>query len=324
MNRGAGDATRCILLCILCPCLVFSPAWAAECRPTVVLDGQAAVVSDVSRMLRQRGIATFADESDCPAVRAQVTRRGSKLDVIILLQEVRRCERLVEDPSTAATLIESWARSDISQPLLFGHGVEQGQGRGQGTSPVVTVSRFPDFQVFARPEVSIGTTGVAWLGASLGACIRAGRACLGMRLRLGGDVTPAKNGDLAALRFFTDLLATVDVPLGVGRVTFSPGVGAGIGWLRTAVVTDDGNAGTVGDGGLRLDVHGVASLALFRGLALDLSLSLSGVFLGSGDVNLYLPDRKTDPMEMPGTEPHLPQVPWGFLRAGVGLRWTTF
>lgn len=290
---------RAVLGALVLGCLYSASgaALAAECGPTVILEGEAGLVQTVGRTLRHRGIAVegpgSGEEDECPAVRAEVTRRGARLDVIVLAQEVRRSERLVEDTATAATLIESWARSDISAPLLVGHWVPRPPDAAtpeEVVSPALPRRHLLALHVYARAEVAVGNTGALWPGGSFGGCVRVGPTCIGLRLRIGGDARAVTNGDLAALRLATDMLATLDVPVRLGRWTLWPGVGLGVGWLRTALANDDGDAGTVGDGGIRTDLHLDASYALLHGLALDVSLSLGGAFLGSGDVSLDLPD----------------------------------
>lgn len=300
------------------------------CTATIHLEGEADLVAPIARVLKRHGIGDQAGTAGtgCPLLRARIERRGELLGVTIV-ELVRHSDRLVADAETAATVIESWARSDISAPLLSARPLALRAAAPPPpplpSAPVAPPPR-PRFAVSVLAEFSAGTNGTdssEWLGARVHGCLLLGPIRLGLLFRMAGDIQPSRLGDLLMQRLGTDLLLAADLPLDAGRLTVSPGVGLGIGWLRTSLLDDDGDRGSISDGGLRADVHLVLSLRLWRGLFADGALSLSGAFLGSGDTLLDLPLRMRDPAEKMAMDMGLTAPPWGLLRTGLGLRWSS-
>ena len=100
----------------LTACLLVSAPFAVAqaCPPSVALSGDDALVRTVGDLLAARGIT--APTTRCPAVRARVERRGAQLVVDGDGPDGARIERAVGEPATAASVIESWARSDVAAP----------------------------------------------------------------------------------------------------------------------------------------------------------------------------------------------------------------
>ncbi len=291
-------------------------AQAATCRPAVTLEGEAELVGSVAQALQQRGIDTVAGPG-CPLLRARVERRGSWLSVSIS-EEVRHAERLLASAEGAATLIESFARSDISAPLLLGHpvaGMEKSPAP-PAVAPLLAVSppAAPSpgavrYTAGLLLEAAGGNDGSFWLGASVHLCARIGRFCLGALARVAAQVPELISGFDQILRLSTEALLLAELPLRLGRVTLLPGLGFGVGWLYSGASV----SGVANSGGLRAEARLVAGVPLHRGLTLDLGLVLSGAFPGNNNF-------ATDP----GDPDHdhgvlLPAAPFGFLRGVVGL-----
>lgn len=92
-------------------------AWADPCPPSVRLTGDPALVAEIARELGGRGIGVVVD-GRCPSPHAHVARRGARLVVVIDNADGSSTERIVREAGTAATVIESFTRTDVAMPLL--------------------------------------------------------------------------------------------------------------------------------------------------------------------------------------------------------------
>ncbi len=211
---------------------------ATRCQPAAVLSGENELVTRLEVDLLSRQIATTA-AAGCPAVRAHVTQQEREIAVQIEDWDGRISERVVTDTAAAATLIESWARRDISHPLLALSRTETTATPPppEPAGPVVSaapaaLTRLVDLR--AAGDISSGFDGSMWFGGHLSGCVRADPVCVGAQARLAYD--PAINGETGRVgtrRIAADLLLIVDFPLSWERVSFTPGVGVGVGWVRS-------------------------------------------------------------------------------------------
>jgi hypothetical protein len=85
------------------------------CPPAAEVTGDSA--EKIAPLLAARGVAA-SPPAGCPLTRARVTRNARGLAVALVTPDGRRSERLVSTAEVAATWIESWARGDLSDPLL--------------------------------------------------------------------------------------------------------------------------------------------------------------------------------------------------------------
>src|SRR5262245_31855599 len=93
-------------------------AEAAACPRDAVLAGDDALVTELGELLRRRGIDGAADDDTCPTVRARVERRGGGYVVAVRAADGEQIERVVGELATAATVNESFTRTDVAAPLL--------------------------------------------------------------------------------------------------------------------------------------------------------------------------------------------------------------
>src|SRR5450432_683376 len=94
---------------------------AEACVPTVRLGGDPTRVAEVSAALAARGVETTA-MSGCPVVAVTLEARGKTTLVSMTGSDERVLSRAVTDARTAATVIESWVRTDVEAPLLARRG----------------------------------------------------------------------------------------------------------------------------------------------------------------------------------------------------------
>src|SRR5689334_14188874 len=92
-------------------------AEAAACPRDAVIAGDGALVEEIAAVLRRRGIEGGPDDPSCPAVRAKISRRDGAYVVDVTSADGGQVERVVGELATAATVIESFTRSDVAAPL---------------------------------------------------------------------------------------------------------------------------------------------------------------------------------------------------------------
>ncbi len=286
--------------------------------------------------LRGDGIETVPMGA-CPAVRVSVTRRGEVISVFIDDADGRTSTREVGTVEAAATLVETWVRSDLSfaglEARLAATGPAATSGEAETTrtnpepQPIADQVQTPTdehsrFRVGLAAEASGGYDGSAWFGGRLGGCVRLGPACVGLTGRVAYD--PGVAGDTKELdghRLALDGRAVADFPVEWRKVSLVPGVGIGGGWFRshgyavrdeerdnTGENADEENkSGVVKDtGGLRIDAHLALLVLLRHSLALELDL-------GTG---ISVPSHTTP---YSGEGLYLAGEPRGFIRGGLGL-----
>lgn len=301
------------------------------CRPSVSLEGGIELVGPIAQVLRQRGIGEKVDPG-CPLVRAAVERRGAEV-LVRVVEENRRSERLAADTTAAATFIESWARTDISAPLLAAPAFSSDPvpvPAALPPAPVPSLPGAPRYSLGASAEAAVDVRGAAWLGAALHGCGRAGPLCIGALWRVTSDL-PEVNGDgLRTHRLSTELLLTIDLPLRLRRFVLAPGIGLGVGWLHLdgSGTSPEDNSGSgsaqparpftvaANDGGMRAELRLLFAAPVSRRLEVVLGLLLDAAFLGSDPIAVTLPTDKVGEFELV----NLPGMPWGALRGVIALR----
>lgn len=330
-----GKWLLCGAFCLTASVARADPGDPASCAHAVQLEGVPRLVVPLAQALLLRGITKEAPPG-CAALSARLEERGARIG-LTLIEARRRSERTVANLGTALTAIESFVRSDLSAPLLAAPTLAEQQPavvpRPQPAPAPPPPSAAPRFRVGLMAEAAIDTAGSPWLGADLNACTRIGPLCLGMLFRFAAALPLSYKDGLTDQRFASDLYVTADLPLRLGRVTLSPGLGLGLGWQRHLVHGHPGSpppAGTeadsdndaddyfdeavVNDGGMRAEVWLGLAYPLRAGLALEARLALAAAFLDSPSVVLAVAGKEL-------AEP-LMAAPWGMLRGGLGLRWS--
>ena len=296
----------------------------AACRPGVRLDGDAALVGVVGAALDERGIPTDVpsdasgapggSEPGCAAARVTLARRDDRIAVSIVGARDPAVEREVTDTRTATTVIESWVRVDVEEPLLASRTVAMASPRPPSAAPpapappaVTTTTVAPPasngrgVQLFALGERSIASDGTNWLGVQIGACVALGPLCVGGRARFALAAGPQLQQDNLERHGF-ELLFDVDLPIRVGRAMLSPGLGAGVGSVHTH---QDSTGLSESTGGPHADAHVSLSYGLRPHLALELAMSV--------DVTETTHVESSSAMI-------LPDDPQFFARFGLGVR----
>ncbi|HUQ04825.1 MAG TPA: hypothetical protein VM261_20125 [Kofleriaceae bacterium] len=210
-------------------------ASADACAPAAVVIGDDGLVRAIELELRARGIEVAGDagapvDGAC-AVHAEVAPEvDHRIRVTVTDGDGRTVERVTADAGTAATAIESWARRDMTDPLLAGHGVIlPSRGPHAVDRPVISpAAPARRLEVGAALDSGLSNDGALWGGVRGRACARVGDACVGVQIRYGRDLEVA--GDSAALdnsRSALDLTVTVELPLERDRWSVAPVAGAG-------------------------------------------------------------------------------------------------
>ena len=297
-------------------------AWAA-CRRSVRLEGDAGLVGVVGPALGERGIATeviddvtadpMRSPATCAPARVTLARREDRIAVSIAGAREPAVDREVTDARTATTVIESWVRFDVEEPLLASRTVAMlAPPRAPAAapappSPVTMTAVAPPpangrgLQLFALAERSIASDGTAWTGVQLGACVALGPLCVGGRGRFAVAGGPQlSHEDLERHGF--ELLFDVDLPLRFGPAMLSPGLGIGVGSVHTH---QEGTGQSEGTGGPHADAHVSLGYQLRPHLALEVAMSV--------DVT------ETTHVESSAAAT-LPDEPQFFARFGAGVR----
>ncbi len=209
-------------------------AAAEACAPAAVLVGDDGLVRTIETVLRARGVTVDGDggaTSTTCAVHAEVTPDvDHHVRVTITDAEGRTIERLTSDAETAATAIESWARRDLTDPLLVGHAAVAAP-RAADTIDRAGLAAGPRqrrIEIGAAIDTGVSGDGALWGGVRGRACAMVGDACVGALVRYARDTEVA--GDSAELdngRSALDLTVVVELPLDRDRWTVTPSAGLG-------------------------------------------------------------------------------------------------
>lgn len=273
---------------VACTLLALTGVDARACPPTIALRGDPALVAEIAGELARRGIEGSTEA--CPGPRATIHRRGGELVVEVEDADGSSSERAVAGVSTAATVIESFARVDVGAPLLATRTVVQPAAAPPPRLEPVAVHR--SLYVSGGAESSFANDRTTWLGATVKLCIQLGPLCASARWRKLEVVD-----GMEASRHLNELLIGVDLPISLGRVLLVPGFAGGLGGMET---TTGGMRRQTG--GFRAEAQLAVAMPIAGALAIEVSTSA-----GLGDF---------DPAEVMG-----PAEPWGELRAGLGLRY---
>jgi hypothetical protein len=205
----------------------------------------------------------------CPSVRVTVRADGEAVVVSLRDPSGRSATQVVTNAHVAATWIESWVHPELGAPLLAGREAVRAR-------PGPASAAFPDPRLAG--EVGPGDTGVGveldelgraipaslpfrglffgasaeklyasddseWRGVSLSACARWGPLCPGLLFNVGDSHGFLPEGAWSSVdRVSVDLLASLKAPFAVGRMEVAPGIGVGLGGLRTSGALCDADA----------------------------------------------------------------------------------
>jgi len=278
---------------------------AASAAPCEGLHGDAALVSAVGDLLVQRNVS-------CGDLRGEIRQDGGS--IVVTREDVVPVERRVADLATAATVIESWSVSNVTDPLLVAHPipvVASAEPTAEPPPRVVVVERqlppstFHGSQLFAAAETSVADDRTTWAGAQIGACVVIGPICAEASARF-ANVVDGPSFWTGLDRRSIEVLIGGDVPINVGRGLLLLGFGGGTGQVHTRVDSRDDHRMASETGGLRAEVHAAYAYPLTRAIAVDVTFSL--------DLTQATRSEKTTPMP-------LPDEPLLLARFGVGLRW---
>jgi hypothetical protein len=221
-------------------------------------------------------------------------------------------ERSVSEVATAATVIESWTRSDVAAPLLATREVPALPELEDG-APAVVIASPPaasGIQLYAAEETSFASDRTVWEGMQLGACIMLGPICASARVHAGKVVSqPSSWAGLE--RKGGEVYAGIDVPIALGRTRLTPGFAAGYGTIFTHRGSEDERMG-VEISGPRAEVHAAFSLPLTAHIAVD--LMLTGALTQATAM-------ETHGRDIPDPVAVFPDEPRGFVRFAVGVRY---
>lgn len=278
---------------------------AASAAPCGGLHGEPALVSAVGDLLVQRNVS-------CDDVRGELRHDGGA--IVVTRGDSIPIERRVADIATAATVIESWSDTNVSDPLLASHPIPVitvAEAPVEPAPRVVIVERqappstFHGSQLFAAGETSYANDRTAWAGAQVGACVVIGPVCATASVRFASVVDgPAFWTGLD--RRSIEVLIGGDVPINVGPGLLMLGFGGGTGEVHTRIDSKDEHRMASETGGLRAEARAVYAYPLTRSLALDVTLS----------IDLAQATRTESTTTMP-----LPDEPLLLGRFGFGLRW---
>jgi hypothetical protein len=277
-------------------------AGAERCPASAVVEGDAALVPAVRGALAARGVAVTPGPG-CTAVRARIERDADEMSVDLTDGAGRRVERRATTVAAAATVIESWARTDLTDSLL------EREGEYRAADVVVA----PPRSAAGRPmiavalEASIGSDGSLWTGPRVTGCAWLGPVCGGVTLRLGRD--GGLSGDTQTLgghRDGVDMMLSADVPARASVLVISPGIAAGFGWIRSHGRESDGDHVVLDWQGPRAEAH----------IALATPL-IWGIWLYGAASATVLPSAETVFQMHDGAL--LAAEPRGFARIAIGL-----
>lgn len=294
--------------------VAWSAAAAEPCPAGVELSGDPAAVGAVGELLAARGVALATTE--CGVVRARIARRDNGLAIEVDPGDGTHVDRIAGEAHTAATVIESFLRSDVQDPLLAARAVPSASPSPRAdvevpppATPMLRATR--GVHLLSALETSYASDRTSWVGLHLGACVSLGPICAAARLRASGvvDGPGVWKGDVQGNieRRSIDLLVGIDIPFAVRGWTLSPGFAAGIGQLHTRGATREVREDT---GRACADVHVALSIPLRARLALDL--------FGAADLMQATRLEEDSPMTS-GVE--LPDEPRFLVRVGLGLRY---
>jgi len=298
---------------------VRAAAAGSRCTAVAHVSGAPVLVGPLLALLRERDVPVEG-ASSCGAISAVVASEDEHVRVTIIDGDGRIVERVVDDVEGAATAVESWARGDLTDPLLAAREAPPRPAVDpeapsaieveDGSSPPLAGHRL---DVGALVEMALSDDGALWAGVHAQVCVQLGPICAGTLLRYAVDT---ENGGLAedmlSHRQAIDVLATAELPIRLdrGRFAVAPGLAFGLGALRaqrteTCDECTDEAVGLL----MRGQIAGSARLGPSWDVRLDLSFGWSPFAeeeIGETDMD-------------PNDEPFLAGQPTRVYAAGLGL-----
>jgi hypothetical protein len=272
----------------------------ADCPPSVVVTGDASLVTAITAELSRHGIET-AVRPGCRAGRARVAKTATAILVSVEDPFGRTSEREVDRVDAGAAVIESWLRDDLKASLL----APRGNLDTPAPPPPVAIARPapPSDGPSPHPRWGLGVVGEAgldeiagvWWGARAETCLRLGWVCVGGLARLAN----------ANSRREVDVMGSLGVPLRLSAVTVMPALAAGMGWLR--VDTGGGMGQQQSHAGGRFGTSVTTLYPLARYLAIEAVVSAD-----------WSPS--ANPSSQNQNDTSTPGEPRVYVRAGIGLR----
>lgn len=286
-------------------------AIAERCPPAAVVEGEARLSGRVRAAVAARGVATSASPG-CAPIHARVASAGDAIRVELSDGVGHSVSRDVASVGIAATIIESWARPELYEALL------ERPPEPEPPAAEVHVTAVPIAEPAAAPaprhpmlaataEGSLGSDGSVWAGARVLGCAWVGPVCAGIALRfaddggLTGDTGHAGGGRLGA-----DMLIAVDLPSRARGFVLTPGIAAGVGWIRAHGFEPDGDRVELDWQGPRVE----ADLAVAAPLT-------GGLWLYAGASATVLPGAQTAIQDRDNAR--VAAEPRGFVRLGIGI-----
>jgi hypothetical protein len=219
---------------------------AEPCTPRAQLEGDAAAVGQVAGELRKLGVGVGPGARGCRTVRAQVELDREGGIAVAIVDGSRRSEgRVVGDAGIAAAWIDSWLRNDVD-----GLGPAPAPEPAAPAPAPASVSPPPPTAVVKRASAPAPTPALArfalaaayeatWTeddasasGIDAGACLRIGRACVGVRVQYAREADRTVSFT-AMSRSDASILATAGATFLLGRMAVSPELGLGAGRRHT-------------------------------------------------------------------------------------------
>lgn len=294
----------------------------ATCGPAALVSGDDELARRVKLELAVLGVRTEEIAAGCPSVRVVVAESGGGLSVALEDPSGRRARQLVTTPHVAATWIESWVHPELRDPLLAARAtggasaalpasIEVGGARaGLGAIPLVdraidpsptvppSAPEFRGFLVEAAAEKLYGSDDSDWRAISVAGCARWGPLCTGLIAHLADSDELMADGITDVERLDAHVLARLAAPFDVGRMRIAPGIGFGLGLLRSSygICADPATGVACGDRSVTYTIGPRAEMGLDAAfpIASRLSLIVTG---GLG----FAPMAPGDPV--PGPEP---------------------
>lgn len=212
-----------------------------RCTQVARVSGAPVLVGPVLALLRERGVPVEG-ASQCGAISAVLASEDERVRVTIIDGDGRIVERVVDDVDGAATAVESWARGDLTDPLLAAREAPlRPAADGEAPRPIEIsdAARAPAtgrrVDVGALVEAALSDDGALWAGLRAQGCIELGPVCAGALLRYAVDT---ENGGLAedklSHRQAIDMMLLGELPIHLdrGRFALAPGLAIGLGALR--------------------------------------------------------------------------------------------
>lgn len=229
--------------------LLVSDAVCDPCPPAAAITGDPDVVRAIETVLQARGVDIGSPTTDaafaaaCPRVAAEVRIAPTGwLEVSVTDGDGRQTRRIAEDIAAAATVIESWARRDLLDPLIAPRGVLAVMSFEAATLASATVPRESrsQFSLSGGAEAGMSNDGALWTGLRVRGCVSVSTICIGGTLQLGID-TQARGASktLETARTAMALTVTAERPLRHGSVVLSPGIGVGLRSVSATYTPED-------------------------------------------------------------------------------------